>query len=146
MPDPKNYELAYLLYPSLPEGEILTYAGKLSMLIEESKGTIRKTGNPRRRRLAYPIRKCSEAYFGWITFAMLPENISALNKKLKSQSDLLRYMIVEEDIEKRPITTLRAIPSRPVKQKPVALPQEIKPEEKLDLEALDKKLEEILGK
>ena len=143
--DPKNYELAYLLSSSLAEGEILTYAGKLSMFIEEAKGAIRRVEEPRRRRLAYPVQKQKEAYFGWTTFAMSPDNLAALEKKLKMEKVLLRHMIVEEEIEKRPPMMLRTIPSRPAKPRPIA-PRAEEPQEKLDLEALDKKLEEILGK
>ena len=38
----KNYELAYLLSPSIPEEEILPHAGKLSALIEEQKGQMKE--------------------------------------------------------------------------------------------------------
>lgn len=145
--DTKNYELAYLLSPSLAEGEVLTRANKLSILIEEAKGIIRKSEQPRRRRLAYPVNKQKEAYFGWMTFSLAREEMPSLEKKLKGEGEILRYLVVEEEVEKRPPLVLRTIPSRPARSRPPATPKrEIEPEEKLDLEALDKKLEEILGK
>lgn len=147
--DPKNYELAYLLSPALPEGEVLGYAGKLTGVIEDEKGAIRHIETPRRRRLEYPIKKEWTAYFGWTTFAIAPAAIAQIEKKVKESPQLLRHLIVEEEIEtRRPF--LRPITPRPTAgmgAAPRAIPrEEEKPEEKLDLEALDKRLEEILGK
>lgn len=147
MTDTKNYELAYLLSPSVPAGEVLTWAGKLTTIITETNGTIRKVGEPKRLKLAYNIAKKGEAYFGWTTFGLVPGNTSDLKKKLKSEKDLLRYLLTEEEIETRPPLLRPFIPRRaPPKPKTFLRPPELKPEEKLDLEALDKKLEEILGK
>lgn len=143
----KNYELAYLLPPSLSEEEVLTQAGKLTALIEESKGMIRKVEESKKRYLAYPVKKQTSAYFGWTTFAVAPEFASRLEKKLRGQEQILRYMLVEEEeVTTRPFM-LRTIPSRPQPIRPRPIPREApKADEKLDLEALDKKLEEILGK
>lgn len=143
----KNYELAYLLSPALPEEKILEYAGKMSGAIEEEKGIIRHMETPRKRRLAYPIKKEASAYFGWTTFAMAPAAVAQIEKKVKETPQLLRHLIVEEEIEtRRPM--LRPLSPRPVAGQPrPIIPREAeRPEEKLDLEALDKKLEEILGK
>ena len=142
----KNYELTYLLSPSILEGEVLTYAGKLTMLIEEAKGTVRRIEEPRKRRLASPIKKAETAYLGWTTFSSAPDHLSALEKKMKSLDYVLRYTFMEEEIEKRP-QMLHIIPSRHGTGQPRPVPREApKIDEKLDLEALDKKLEEILGK
>lgn len=147
--DQKNYELAYILSSSIPEGEILVAAGKLSALIEEAKGIVKRVEAPKKRRLAYPIKKESNGYFGWTTFRMAPEGMATLEKKIKGEKNLLRHVIVEEEIETRqpfvrPMTPRRA----PTMQKAatIQMSAEEAPEEKLDLEALDKKLEEILGK
>lgn len=144
----KNYELAYLLSPSLPEEEVLGYAGKLSGIVEEQKGAIRRVEAPKRRKLAYPIKKENTAYFGWTTFAVVPSAIAQIEKKVKESPQLLRHLITEEEIETRRPIMLRPLRPLPAAgQPPPVLRREAeKPEEKLDLEALDKKLEEILGK
>lgn len=144
----KSYELAYLLSPSIPEEEILTHANKLSILIEQAKGIVKHAETPRKRKLSYPILKERNAYFGWVTFQLEPNSVAELEKNIKSQK-LLRHLIVEEDEgEMRPQHFLRTIPSKsaPVAHEFVPQPSGESPEEKLDLEALDKKLEEILGK
>ena len=141
----KNYEFAYLFSSSSTESEVLTLAEKLSTLINEAKGTVKRVEEPKRRKLAYPIKKQKEAYWGWITFSMAPENIKALEKKLKGVNVFLRYLLVEEEIETRP-QIFRALPRPITKPRPVPRATETQPAEKLDLEALDKKLEDILGK
>src|SRR3989344_8453775 len=146
--DAKNYELAYLLSPSIAEGEVLNYSGKVSSLIEEEKGVVKRAEEPRKRMLSYPVNKQKNGYFGWTVFSMLPDAVNGLQKKLKTKEFFLRYLITEEEIEKHP-SLIRPFPSRrPAVSKPKVIrkPDETKPEEKLDLEALDKKLEEILGK
>ena len=146
--EPRNYELAYLLVPSITEGEVLSYSGKISAAIEEEKGVVKRAEEPRKRMLSYPVNKQKNGYFGWTVFSMLPGTVRDLQKKLKTKEFFLRYLITEEEVEKHP-SLIRPFPSRrPAVSKPkiIRKPDEIKPEEKLDLEALDKKLEEILGK
>lgn len=145
--DARNYELAYLLSPSVPEGEVLAHTGKLAALIEEAKGMIRRAEEPRKRKLAYPVKKDKNAYFGWTTFNMVPEFLKTLEKKLKGLDKFLRTMVVEEEIMPTQ-HILRVVRPRPAAVTPRKIPREQqKPaEEKIDLEALDKKLEEILGK
>ncbi len=140
----KNYELAYLLSPFIPEEETLTWAGKLTAVIEESRGVIRHAEPPRKKKLAYLVKKQPQAYFGWTTFRAVPDAIALLEKKLKNAENLLRHLVVEEEEMLLRPAHLRVIPST---LRPRAIPREAeKPEEKLDLEQLDKKLEEILGK
>ena len=144
--EPKNYEIAYLLSSSTSEEEVLTHAGNISALIEEQKGTIKHLQEPRKHKLCYAIRKERNAYFGWTTFRLNPDGIAALEKKLKAQPSILRYLIVEEETRlKAPV--FRTPMARPSVQKAASIPRESeRQEQKLDLEALDKKLEEILGK
>lgn len=150
MSEPKKYELAYLLSPAVPEDEVLVVAGSLVKIIEDSNGLIRHQETPAKRRLSYLVKKEQNAYFSWITFSTSPENLAAIEKGIKGAQNLLRHMLVEEEeIPPQPIRTYIPRPA-PTRVKPPAptptAAGEQKPEEKLDLEELDKKLEEILGK
>lgn len=142
----KNYEIAYILSPSLVEEEVLTFAGKVSALIEEQKGVIKHLQEPKRHKLAYAVNKERNAYFGWTTFRLSPQSVAALEKKLKLETTIMRYLIIEEETRlKAPV--FRTPTAKPGAAKMPSVPREAeKSEEKLDLEALDKKLEEILGK
>lgn len=141
--EPKNYEIAYLLSPSIPEGEVLTHAGKFTTLIEGSKGVVRHVEAPKKIKLSYSVKKERNAYFGWTAFTMAPSYLADLEKKVKAQK-LLRHLTIQHE-EMRRVPQFRPQTVRPFKERPIPREPE-KPEEKLDLEALDKRLEEILGK
>lgn len=153
MPEQKKYELAYLLSPSVADEEVLTWSGKIAKIVEDSKGLVRHQEIPKKRRLTYLIDKEGTAYFGWITFSMASDLVASLDKKLKTAEHILRYMVVEEvEIPVQPLRTFAPRPA-PAPQRPrpgitPPAPTDVakQPEEKLDLEELDKKLEEILGK
>ena len=140
----KNYEIAYLLRPSINEDEVLAYSHKLSSWIEENKGVIKYSETPKKRRLAYPMQKETSAYFGWITFTATASAIKLLAKNIKDDKVFLRHLLVDRTGEDQQFKPFRFITPRPAEQ--VFTAPEKPVEEKLDLGALDKKLEEILGK
>ncbi len=144
--DSKNYELAYLVIPSVSEEEALAAAGKLSSVLESEHGVIRHLETPKKRKLAYPIKKEKTAYFGWTTFTASPAAIAHIAKKISIDTAVLRHMIVEERVETRTPFLRPFSPRGSSAQKAIPREAEKPGEEKLDLETLDKKLEEILGK
>ncbi|OHA04135.1 MAG: 30S ribosomal protein S6 [Candidatus Sungbacteria bacterium RIFCSPHIGHO2_02_FULL_52_23] len=144
--DSKNYELAYLVIPSVSEEEALAAAGKLSGILESEHGVIRHLETPKKRKLAYPIKKEKTAYFGWTTFTASPAAIAQIAKKISTDTAVLRHMIVEERVETRTPFLRPFSPRVSGTQRPIPREVEKPGEEKLDLETLDKKLEEILGK
>ncbi|TSD04854.1 MAG: hypothetical protein Greene071436_41, partial [Parcubacteria group bacterium Greene0714_36] len=112
----------------------------------------RRVEPPKKRRLAYGVKKEHSAYFGWTTFTALSSAVATIDKKTKDMPQVLRHLVVEEEIEtRRPI--LRTFQPSAMRVSPggIAIAPEVPREreamdEKLDFEALDKKLEEILGK
>ena len=145
----KHYEIAYLLHPSIDEEEVLSHAGKITALVEETKGMINHAEAPKKRKLMYLINREQNAYFGWTQFLLLPELVAELDKKLKlsDRGSLMRYLIVEQERTAAPaLRTLRKASEAREQQGDGASGTSVPQEEKLDLEALDKKLEEILGK
>lgn len=143
--NPKKYEIAYIISSSIAEEAVMEHSQKIAALIEAEKGIISHSETPQKRRLAYPIEKENNGYFGWIKFTALPDTIAGLEKKLKTATSLLRHLIVEDTI---PVQQFGRMP-RPSAPLPIAAvppKREEEADERLDLEALDKKLEEILGK
>lgn len=152
----KNYEIAYLINPDIPEDGVFGEAGKITGFIQDAHGVVGRIEEPKKRKLAYPIRKRTSAYFGWTTFTVAPEKIAEIEKRLKLEKDILRSLNVEE--VKRPAYEFRARPrelaGRSVRRAPAArrdtvepfVPQAPKEEDRAKIEELDKRLEEILGK
>ena len=148
----KSYEIAYLINPDIPEDEVFGQAGKITAAIQDVQGLVGRIEEPKKRRLAYPIAKHRDAYFGWTTFSVAPERPAEIEKRIKAEENIIRFLIVEE--VKRPAFEFR--PPRPRRAPRAAAPRwgEIKPfvpaapkeEDKAKIEELDKRLEEILGK
>lgn len=151
--DVKNYEVAYLIDPDIPEDGVFGEAGKITGAIQDVHGLVGKIEEPKRRKLPYAIGKSRNAYFGWTTFTVAPERLADIAKRIAAEPAIIRHRIVEE--VKRPLRefkprTLRrdAGPRPPqdigdVKAFTPAAPKE---EDKTKIEELDKRLEEILGK
>ncbi|MDD2548110.1 MAG: 30S ribosomal protein S6 [Candidatus Pacebacteria bacterium] len=117
----KYYEFNLLLTPSLKED-------KLSSFLEELLVQLKDLGEPesevefKLRRLAYPIKKETEA---WLTvfFFSIKDDLKSVEKILKEKKEILRYLILSK---KRP------------KQ------ESKKDNQKVNLEKVDQKVEELL--
>ncbi|MDO8560625.1 MAG: 30S ribosomal protein S6 [bacterium] len=140
----KQYEIAYLISPKTKEEEVFGEAGKITGFIQDTaNGLIDHIAEPKQIRLAYPINKSRDAYFGWTRFTVKPEALADFEKKLKLEKAIMRYLIVEA--EEEPVRTRILRPQAPVA---LAKPDETPTagEEKVNMEELNKRLEEILGK
>ena len=148
--DARNYEVAYIMSLSVPEESVLTETAKLSNLIENSKGMVKYAETPKKIKLAYPIKKERVGYFGWIVFNAAPSALKNIEKELKEKKEILRHLIVLK--ETRETTVRPFIPAAPGAKHTQTEPKGARPteaetkEDRRDLEALDKKLEEILGR
>jgi len=85
----KKYELGYLLSSKLEEKDALSELDKIHDFIKKSDGGIVLEEAPAKRRLAYPIKKEQEAYFGWLEFLAAPEKIEELRNKFPQMRDCL---------------------------------------------------------
>ncbi|MDP3727473.1 MAG: 30S ribosomal protein S6 [bacterium] len=151
--DVKTYEVAYLINPDIPEDGVFGEAGKITGAIQDAHGLVGKIEEPKRRKLAYPIEKFRNAYFGWTTFSVAPERLIDIEKRVAAEPAIIRHLIVEE--VKRPVRVFRPrLPRRDGGPRPPQDMSEVKAftpaapkeEDKTKIEELDKQLEEILGK
>lgn len=129
----KFYELTYLISPEFSEEELKIFQEKVTSLIKNEGGEIKKIKNPIKKKLAYPIKKKNEAFLATLYFSLSPAKLKDLEKKLKSESKILRYLtLTEKEIAKVKIPEI--IPK-------VKVPKV----KKVELEKIEEKLEEILG-
>jgi len=131
----KFYELTYLISPKLAEEEVKKFSEKITSFAREG-GTLVGEKNPTKRRLSYPIKREGQSYLASLTFYSEPEKLEDLTKKLDSESQVLRYIILAKRMPKKP-----EIPKELPKIKKLEKPKK----EKVELEEIEKKLEEILG-
>ena len=132
----KLYELTYLISPEFSEEEQKSLNEKINSLIQKGAGVLNEVKLPIKKKLAYPIKKQREAFLINFNFYLEPEKLGSLEKELKSEKKILRYLILAKPklkiakVRKRPT---KIIPKIPVKEK------------KVELKEIEKKLEEILG-
>lgn len=140
----KLYELTYIASPDYNPEEITEVLKKITNFIIEKNGSIEQEKDPVKIKLSYPIKKKSEAFLITIIFNLTPDNIKELEKELKAENQILRYLIIKLKREKAkkekasiPKIIKTEISSKTTEkaQKPI----------KAEINEIDKKIEEILN-
>jgi len=135
------YELIYLISPELSDQELKTFTQKITGFIQEEGGFLETIKNPDKRKLEYLIKKKGTAYSVFLNFYLNPEKLERLEKKLKEENQILRYLILTK--KPSPVLATKTLASKPAK----ILKRKIWPAKpKVELKEIEKKLEEILGK
>jgi len=129
----KLYELAYLILSDLSETELKSFQEKIISLVENKGGVLININEPAKKKLAYPIRKKTEAYLSSLGFQMNPEKLIEVERELKTEENILRFLIITKKIIKKYPESLIKKPSKITKPK------------KVELKEIEQKLEEILG-
>ncbi len=137
--DKKEYEISFMLSE---EGVALEIDGAIKAV----GGEITTPSSVAMIRLAYPIKKQENAYFGFIHFKVMPEGIAKLKDALSLNTKILRFLIITPPV--KVVTRDAAMGPRAPRPKSdaVAPKPEAAPAETpiLSNEGLEKKLEEIL--
>ena len=129
----KNYELTYLISTDVSGEELKNLSEKIKSFIQEEEGTIKKTTEPSKTKLGYPIKEKGQGFLTILNFSLSPEKIANLEKKLKAENQILRYMILNKDLPEKTLYPKRTRPELKIKES-----------EKVELKEIDKKIEEIL--
>lgn len=99
----RSYELAFHILPTVAEGEVPETLSKIKAHISSQGGVIFDEEAPERIELVYPIvkhlegknRTFASSYFGWIRFRAEGEKISALEEELRTDTALLRHLLIK---------------------------------------------------
>ena len=134
----KHYELTYLISSEISEEEVKSLPEKVLVLVQEADGIIENRILPLKRKLAYSINKQEDAYLATLTFQLDPEKLVGLEKKLKAEGKILRYLL----LVKRPIKEVKRVIRKVISEKLVSVQSQ---EKKVELKEIEKKLEEILA-
>ncbi len=134
----KNYDLTILISPDSSDEEVKSFQEKIRDFIQKEEGFLIKENEPTKVRLAYPIKKNNTAILMTINFQLKPERLDSFEKKLKSEKNLLRFLILAKKLSRK----ISKVPAKPVKK--IIKPSQPKVE-KVELKEIEKKLDEILG-
>lgn len=146
----KQYELSSLISSQLSEEEIKAFLDKISSMVSAEGGESIEVKNSIRKRVGYPIKHERQAWFSVVNFEMEPEKLENLQTKIKDFPEILRFMVTNRRPASETMPTIDEF-RKPVTKQPESnepkeenFPKQPK-EEKVELEDIDKKLEEILG-
>lgn len=140
------YQLSYLISPELSPEEAEIFSDKIASIVTNVGGILEKTEKPQKKSLAYKIKKQGVAYLTSVYFNLDPENAKELEKALKKESQILRFLLFKDKIQKEEIIPIAPQAKTPPSFQLPELPQKKeKVEEKIELGDIEKTLKEILG-
>jgi ribosomal protein S6 len=133
----RYYELNYLIPAELSNEELRVTQEEINSFIKENGGVLDKYQNSSFVKLGYQIKGKERALLSVSNFYFEPEKLDILEKKLKADNKILRYLILiscppRAPLQK-PLEKIRVSKTLPEKQK------------KVEIKEIDKKLKEILG-
>lgn len=93
----RNYELLFILKPEMEEEKIQAALDKYTAIITDGQGEVANVDKWGKRRLAYEIQDFQDGFYILVTFKSEPAVVKELDRVLKIQDDVLRFMIVNID-------------------------------------------------
>ena len=123
MEEGKVYEISYILDNRLEEGKALEKSDAFKKDIASLEGSFISEETPYVRELSYEMIRVvnnvnvrfTEGYFGWVKFEMIPSKIEELDKKLKLDEEVVRFLILktvkDNDIFTKNVPVMKSDPT-----------------------------------
>jgi small subunit ribosomal protein S6 len=106
----KFYETGLLIAPNLSEEDTERVINQMAEVISQRDGKLVKQERWGKRRLAYPIKKFSEAFYVFFHYEGNPDIPLELVRRFKQTDTILRYLTLQKD-------TQEAVPRKRKKEK-----------------------------
>lgn len=95
----EQYELSVLYHPDL-EIDLEKATAKVEKQVAANEGTIEKTDNWGKRKMAYKIAAQEHAVYVFYTLSMPPAGVKKLNDSLNITGEVIRFLITKPDLKK----------------------------------------------
>ena len=92
-----HYETIYIVNPTLDDDSLKEAIDKFSDLIKKLKGSIVKVNEWGKRKLAYEVKRFDKGYYVVLDFCALPKMLTELERNLKLDDRILKYITVKID-------------------------------------------------
>lgn len=170
------YEVGFHLVPMIPLEQVANHAAEIKALITKNGGIVISEGEAKLIDLAYEIstlingvkHRCTTAYFGWMKFECEAEQSLAIEKALKADKNVLRFLLVktvrentmidkklfmEEESEEedasselaKPEVAAASLKDEAQKEEPKAAKPKKDAKPKASVEDMDKSIDSLLG-
>jgi len=117
---PKRYETAILFDPELPEDQRKEFLGKLAGIIASYKGEVLNTDDWGNRKLAYPIRKKSNAFYTFLLYTGVRGVVEEVERNIKIFDSILRHLTTVHTAE---LKVAKPAASQPGQEEAPVLPE-----------------------
>jgi small subunit ribosomal protein S6 len=97
----RQYELVYIITPDASEQEIADLHTQIEQIVQRFQGSLDKTENWGRRRLAYEIGHHREGTYVVETISGSGELVKEIDRRLRVIDQVIRHLIVRVDEELR---------------------------------------------
>jgi small subunit ribosomal protein S6 len=104
----RQYELVYIVSPDATEQTIADLHTQVEQTVQRFNGTLDKTENWGRRKLAYEIGKAREGTYVVETISGSGELMKELDRRLRVTDAIIRHLIVRVDEDLRVADRLRS--------------------------------------
>ncbi len=143
-----TYELLYIVSNQYTEDELTDIRHKVDQLINQYNGSIGYQEFLGKKKLAYPINKVAHGYYVVTEFELDDKTqVEKLDNLLKLDNQILRHMIIIRPKTQAESTRVRTASSKPTvsPEEPAEKPKTTTTKNKVSMEKLDEKLDEILN-
>ncbi|HZR25796.1 MAG TPA: 30S ribosomal protein S6 [Vicinamibacterales bacterium] len=103
----RQYELVYILPPETTEQQVTELHEQVEQVVSRLHGTIEKTENWGRKRLAYEIAHHKEGVYVLDVINGSGELMKELDRRLRVMDQVIRHMVVRVDEEKKVVERTR---------------------------------------
>jgi len=101
MPELREYELVYILAPTIADDQLPASIDKVNAIVAARGGEVYETQQTPpwgKRRLAYPIDRHTDGYYVVNAMRMDPAKADDFEHMLKISDDVIRHMLVRMDV------------------------------------------------
>lgn len=145
------YELTYIMHPDIQDEGLKKTAKKVADLINKLSGNIHNETVGEKKRLSYTINKQQFGAYATADFEMPAENMDKLNFELRTDKDIVRHLMILKKVERySEAKVVQKVKKSNKKTRRLRTTEPAKPkvsptEKKVQIEEIDRKIEEILN-
>ena len=120
MAEKRIYEVVFIIDPDAPDEETKRLTENLQTIITDQGGTITKSEVMGRRQLAYQIGRKNEGVYVLFEIEGAGREIAELERRMRVSDQVIRYLTVRVDEERRRAEKLKARRTRKASKRPFA--------------------------
>jgi small subunit ribosomal protein S6 len=114
------YEVVFIVDPDTPEEDLTRLTDNLRGVVTDQGGTITKSEVMGRRQLAYKVGRKNEGVYVLFEIEGTGAEIAELERRMRVSDQVLRYLTVRVDEDRRRAEKLKARRARKAAKRPLA--------------------------